>query len=488
MRGRRSWWRAGAFGSFAVGIAVLALSYLGSTGPASAQAAPGGRVLALTVDGPITPVMAGHVADGISRAQREGYAALVVRLDTPGGLDGSMRAIIQDILAAEVPVIVHVAPSGARAASAGALITLSAHVAAMAPGTAIGAATPVGGEGGDDLDRKVVNDAAAYARSLAELRGRNVEFALAAVRDGRSISAEEAVDTDVVDVLATTRDELLSAVDGTTVTVGSDGREIVLATADAAVDEVELGLLRTIQRFLVDPNVAFLLLSLGTLALIYELASPGMGAGAVVGGSSILIALFGLAVIPVDVTGIALLVLAAGLFAAELFTPGTGVAAVSGAVALVLAGVFLFRDVPGLETSLAVILPTAVVVGGAVVVAGQVALRSRAGPSVLTGADALRGAEGSVRLTGGRPTAFVHGAWWAVRADEPFGQGAKVRVTGLDGLQLVVERLPDPLSPEAPEPRTEPGADPGTHSRTEETQTEEARRPDRGLTSGEEGR
>lgn len=477
MRGRRSGWRAAAIGYLAVGAAVMALWCLASTGPASAQE-PADRVLALTVDGPITPVMAGHVEDGITRAEQEGYAALVVRLDTPGGLDGSMRAIIQDILAADVPVIVHVAPSGARAASAGALITLSAHVAAMAPGTAIGAATPVGGEGGDDLDRKVVNDAAAYARSLAELRGRNTDFAVAAVREGRSISAEEAVATDVADVLVATRADLLDTIDGTTVRVGPGDREVVLATAGAPVDEVELGLLRTIQRFLVDPNVAFLLLSVGTLALIYELASPGIGAGAVVGGSSILIALFGLAVIPVNVTGIALLVLAAGLFAAELFTPGTGVAAVSGAVALVLAGLFLFRDVPGLETSLGIIVPVAVAVGGAVVVAGQLALRTRFGPSLLTGPGALVGAEGSVRLVRGRPTAFVGGAWWAVRADEPLDAGSQVRVLGMDGLDLMVERVPDASPAQGTEREIEPQAD-------------EARGPDGGLQpeeAREEGR
>ncbi len=445
MRGRRSGWRAAVFGYLAVGAAVTALWCVASVAPVSAQE-PGRRVLALAVDGPITPVMAGHVEDGIARAEREGYVALVVRLDTPGGLDGSMRAIIQDIVAADVPVIVHVAPSGARAASAGALITLSAHVAAMAPGTAIGAATPVGGEGGEDLDRKVVNDAAAYARSLAELRGRNVDFAVAAVREGRSISAEEALDIGAVDVLAATRDELLDAIDGTAVSVGADDREVVLATAGAPVDEMELGLLATIQRFLVDPNVAFLLLSVGTLALIYELASPGLGAGAVVGGSSILIALFGLAVLPLNVTGIALLVLAAGLFVAELFTPGTGVAAVSGAVALMLAGVFLVRDVPGLGTSLAVVVPVAVAIGAAVAVAGQLALRTRAGPSLLTGTDALMGTEGSVRLVRGRPSAFVGGAWWSVRSDGPLDPGSPVRVTGVDGLELVVERLPDPSS------------------------------------------
>ncbi len=474
MRARRSWWRTGAIGSLAVGAAVMAVSYLAATAPASAQQ-PGDRVLALAVDGPITPVMAGHVADGITRAEQQGYTALVVQLDTPGGLDGSMRAIIQDILAADVPVIVHVAPSGARAASAGALITLSAHVAAMAPGTAIGAATPVGGEGGEDLARKAVNDAAAYARSLAELRGRNVEFAVAAVQEGRSISAEEATEIGVADVLAAARGELLDTVDGTTVSLGPGGREVVLATTGAPVDFVELGLLRTIQRFLVDPNVAFLLLSVGTLALIYELASPGIGAGAVVGGASILIALFGLAVIPLNVTGIALLLLAAGLFAAELFTPGTGVAAVSGAVALVLAGLFLFRDVPGLETSLAVILPIAVAVGGAVVVAGQLALRVRAAPSLLTGADALHGAEGSVTLVRGRPTAFVGGAWWTVRSGERLEQGSPVRVTGMDGLDLVVERLPHP----APAGASEGGTGPTTG--------DAAGAPDGGLPSTEQG-
>jgi membrane-bound serine protease (ClpP class) len=434
--------RAGSVRAWAAAFLAGALVLLAGSSTAIAQQPGAPAVLAMTVDGPITPVMAAHVRDGITRAEREGYDALLVRLDTPGGLDTSMRSIIRNILAAEVPVLVHVAPPGARAASAGALITLSAHVAAMAPGTAIGAATPVAGQGGEDLDRKAINDAAAYAQSLAELRGRDVDFAVAAVREGRSIGAEEALRIGVVEFLASSGDELLAAIDGLVVEVGPAGREVTLRTVGATVDGFELSGMRSVQRFLADPNIAFLLLSLGTLALIYELASPGVGVGGVVGVTSVLIALFGLSVLPVNAVGIVFLVLAAALFVAELFAPGVGIAAAGGAACLVLAGIFLVQDVPGMGTSVAVVLPVAAVVGGAVLLAGRLVVRSRGQPSLTTGVGALIGQEAPVRVVGGRPTAFVGGAWWSLRSEgPPPAPGSTVRVVGMEGLDLVVEPL-----------------------------------------------
>ncbi|MGD9705701.1 MAG: nodulation protein NfeD [Acidimicrobiia bacterium] len=414
----------------------------GSAAPPSSQH----RVLATTVTGAITPVIADHIEDGIARAERDGYAAYLIRLDTPGGLDTSMRAIVQDILAAEVPVIVHVSPRGARAASAGAIITLSAHVAAMAPGTAIGAATPVSGSGGEDLDAKIVNDAIAYATSLAELRDRDVEFAKEAVRDGRSVSADEALEIGAVDLLATTTDELLERLDGRAVVVGVPEREVVLETADAAVDVQDLGVLRTIQQFLADPNIAFLLLSIGTLGLIYELATPGIGAGGALGAVGILLAFFGLAVLPVDIVGILFLVLAAVLFAVEVVAPGLGIAAVGGTLSLVLSGVFLVDDAPGLDVSLAVVLPAALVVGVFVVVAGRIAMRSRSSPSTTTGHGALIGQRGAVRVAHGAAQLFVNGAWWGIRArdsDVVLVDGTPVEVVDVVGIHLIVEALPD---------------------------------------------
>ena len=244
------------------------------------------QVLLSDVDGSITPVVADHLADVIDRAESEGYDAVAIQLDTPGGLEASMRAIIQDILGAEVPVIVYVTPEGARAASAGALITFSAHVAAMAPATAIGAATPVDLAGDEDLsdsDRKAVNDAASLATSLAERRDRNIEFAEDTVRDGRSASASEALELGAVDTVSPSLGELLGEVDGWTVEVAPGDEPVTLHTADAEVDSMDMGLLRQIQQFLADPNLAFLFLSVGTLGLIYELASPGVGGAGVAG-------------------------------------------------------------------------------------------------------------------------------------------------------------------------------------------------------------
>ena len=436
---RRGRWVAGAFGLILVlGVAVA--------GAAAAQ--PGGAaVRATTIDDPITPVIADHLADGIDRAGADGYDAYLIRLDTPGGLDTSMRSIVQDILASEVPVIVHISPRGARGASAGAVIAFASHVAAMAPGTAIGAATPVSIDGGSDLEDKVVNDATAYVTALAELRGRSVEFARDTVEDGRSASAREALELGAIDLVAETDEDLLRAVDGREVEL-SDERRAVLRTADARVDDHDLGLLRGIQQTLADPNLAYLLLSVGTLGLVYELASPGVGVGGALGVLFVLLALVGLAVLPVDVVGLLFLALAAACFVAEVYAPGIGIAAAGGGLFLVLSGVFLFDDTPGLELSLAVALPTAVVVGGFVVVAGRIAVRARSAPSTTTGADALLGRRAAVAVHRDEPHVFVNGAWWGIRprdANAAVAAGTEVEVVGVEGLRLIVEeRPPDP--------------------------------------------
>ena len=258
--------------------------------------------------------------------RRRASQVAAIELDTPGGLDTSMRDIIQDVLDAEVPLVVYVSPQGARAGSAGALIGLSANVLAMAPGTAIGASTPVDLQGGEISD-KVVNDAAAYAEAIAELRGRNAEVAVDMVREGRSLPVTEAVAEDVADLEAASLTDLLDQIDGTTVAVGPDERSVELATAGATVDDYDMGVLRRIQQALADPNIAFLLLSIGTLGIIYELAAPGIGAGGVVGAACILLSLFALSVLPVNVVGLLLLLLSAAMFTAELFAPGARIAA-----------------------------------------------------------------------------------------------------------------------------------------------------------------
>lgn len=404
------------------------------------------RVLVTRLDTAITPVVADHVASGLDRAESEKFDAYVIELDTPGGLVTSMRDIVEDVLASRVPVIVYVTPGGARAGSAGAIITFAAHVAVMAPGTAIGAATPVGIDGSDVSD-KIVNDAAAQAEALAQLRGRNVRFAVDTVREGRSAAVDEAVRLGVVEAKASSLADALTAADGRTVMISPDDR-VVVRSADATVERHDLGLFRKILQTLADPNIAFLLMTLGTLGLLYELASPGVGIAGATGGTALLLALFSLSVLPVSVVGLLLLAVAIALFVAELFAPGIAGFAFGGAVVLVLSAVFLFDDGQGVSVDLALVLPTAVIVGAATVLAGRLAARTRKLPSVSTGADVFTGRSVTVRETDGTTgSTFAEGAWWALRSvGPPLQAGGTARVVAVEDLVLLV----DPLSPAEP--------------------------------------
>ena len=416
-------------------LILAAVGIVLSAGPVWAQAAP--TVLRTEVAGPITPIVADQIAEGIARAASDGHEAYLIEMDTPGGLDTSMRDIVQSIVASDVPVVVYVGPTGARAASAGAVITLSAHVAAMAPGTTTGAATPVSLEGGEISD-KVVNDAASYVRALAELRGRPVDLAVDMVREGTSVTASEALDRGFVDIVVPTQAELLDALDGRTVELDEE-RMVRFSTAGAAVVEHEMNLGRRLLQWLADPNLAFLFISLGTLAIIYEVANPGVGLGGIVGVILLLLAFTSLAVLPATAAGVMLLVLAAALFVAELFVPGVGVFAVGGAIALVLAGAFLFRGSIGVDP--AVLWPTAIVVGGGAIFAGRSVWRARGRPST-TGEQGLVGRIGRIRTVDGTSAqVFVEGALWNARADEPLHEGEPVRVVDVDGLDLIV--VPD---------------------------------------------
>lgn len=418
-------------------LGLLALFAVSAAAAAQEEGRP--RVLVATVDDPITPVIADYLGDGVARAEGDGYDAFVVRLDTPGGLEDSMRDIVQSFLDAEVPVVVYVSPQGARAASAGAIITFASHVAAMAPGTAIGAATPVDLEGGD-VERKIVNDAAAFAESIARERGRDVDFAVATVREGRSAPASEALEIGAIDVISRSLPELLDDIDGREVELPG-GRTVQITTAGATIDDEDMGIFRSIQQFLADPNLAFLFLSLGTLGIIYEFASPGIGVGGVLGAVFILMALFGLALLPVNAVGLLLLALAVALFVAELFAPGIGIAAAGGTVALLLSGVFLFDDAPGLEVSVAVVAPIAIVIGLAVILAGRLVLRTRKMESTAFGRGLLVGRTVTVRgVKDGRGQAFVEGAWWNVRSSGTALEEGEAQVVDLDGLDLVVEQ------------------------------------------------
>ena len=391
-------------------------------------------VVEAEVRGPITPVIADHLREVVGRAEREGADAVLVTIDTPGGLDTSMREIVRTFLNARVPVIAWVAPPGAQAASAGAVITLAAHVAAMASGTNIGAATPVDLQGGEIGD-KVINNATAYVVAIAELRGRDTDFARDIVREGRSVPASRAGRIGAVDLLAEDREALFRRIDGREVKLSD--RTVRLQTAGARVDTVQMGFFAGLRQRLADPNLAFLFLSLGTLAVIYELANPGIGLGGAAGVILLVLGMFGLSVLPVNVVGVLLLLLAGGLFAAELFVPGVGALAAGGSVSLALAGVFLVRG--SLRVDLVVILPTVVGIGAAVVLATRLAWRARRA-TPFSGIEALEGRTATIRRADGHSgQVFLEGAWWTVRSDGPLQEGTAVTVKSVNGMDLVVE-------------------------------------------------
>jgi membrane-bound serine protease (ClpP class) len=433
-----------------LGLALLA-------GPAGAQ---GERILVTEVRGVITPVIANHLEDALEAAVDGGYQALLIELDTPGGLEDSMRDIVKLFLPAEVPVIVHVAPSGARAASAGAVMTFAAHVAAMAPGTNIGAATPVPLEGElpDELANKIIEDSAAYVEAIAQLRGRDVEFAVDTVREGRSASADAALELGAVDLITPTRQSLLADIDGMAVYLNptdaddpeGTGEEVVLATAGAGVDEFELSSTRQLLQSLANPNLALIFLSLGPLAIIYELASPGAIIPGVLGAIMLILGFFSLAVLPVNIAGVLLLLLAVGLFIAELFAPGVGVFAGAGALALIAAGVFLFEQPTGVGVDLSFLIPIALAAALAAIFLGRYAWRiHRTRPYTGQGGSYV-GAVGEVREARGQTgKVWVNGQLWRARsADGELHRGEHVEVRAMEGLELVV----GPVEQDSPAP------------------------------------
>ena len=408
------------------------------SGSSSAQEATD-RVLVTRVDTPITPVVADHIRDGLARTAEGGYSAYVIELDTPGGLLEAMRDIVGATLASQVPVIVYVSPEGARAGSAGAIITFAAHVAVMAPGTTIGAATPVGLEG-ETVSDKIVNDAAAQAEALAELRGRDVDFAVDTVREGRSAAVDEALELGAIDAKASSLSAALQAADGRKVTVAGE-RRVTVHTAGAVVERSDMGPFRRALQALANPNITFLLLTLGTLGLIYELATPGVGVAGATGAVALLLALYSLSVLPVTAVGLLLLAVAMALFVAEVLVPGVAGFAFGGAVVLVLSALFLFDDAEGVAVDLSAALPLAIVMFVAAVIAGRLAFRTRSAPSTATGADLLTGHLVPVRDANGTTgRGFTEGAWWSLRSiGPPLEPGGQARVVGMDGLVLLVD-------------------------------------------------
>jgi membrane-bound serine protease (ClpP class) len=431
---------------------VAIVTALALASPAGAAESP--RVLAIELTGDVNPVTAGFVDDGIDRAERDGYDAVVILLDTPGGLAESMRDIVKRELAATVPVIVYVAPDGARAASAGVWIGQAADLLAMAPQTNIGSSTPIQLGGEDiqaDLRRKVVNDAAASLRSLAESHGRNVEWADRAVRQASNLTAREALDGNVIDAVAPSLPALLDQVDGTRTVP----KALVLHTAGAQVTTVEMSLWDRILDVLVDPNIIVLLLSLGVLAITVELFNPGLVFPAAFGAISLIVGFFGLQVLPFSWAGILLLLVAFTFFAAELFVTSHGALAAAGAVAFAFGALLLF-DPAG--DAYRVSLPLAIGLAAALALFIGFALAKAAAARrapVRVGPDDLVGQSGIVRRwLDPEGLVFVRGELWRARAanGEQVPVGSVVRVVAVgEGLLLEVEAAGETPSGGRPE-------------------------------------
>ncbi len=431
------------------------------------QEAVRAKVVMLEVKGPIGPAISDFIERNIEKAAEEGSEAVILMMDTPGGLDTSMRDIIRAMLSAPIPVVVYVAPSGARAASAGTYILYASHVAVMAPATNLGAATPIpigpgampgedkkkeSGKDKDDenkeseaqgspqgaMQRKIVNDAVAYIRSLADLRGRNADWAEKAVRSGESLTAEAALEQNVIDFMADDVDALLAKLNGRKVKVQSG--ELIIDSKDWKVVTVEPDWRTQFLAVITNPNVAYLLMLLGVYGLLFELYSPGAIIPGLVGAISLLLALYAFQVLPVNYAGAALILLGIALMVTELVTPTFGAVGVAGVIAFIVGSIILFdTDVEGFQVSMPLVVTIGAAAGVLFSATIMIALRQRRRPVVSGQEEMVGGLAEALETFDESGKVRTHGEIWFARTQQPVKAGQKLRITNVQGLTLEVE-------------------------------------------------
>jgi len=419
----------------------------------------------LGIDGTINPAVSDYIRKGLQRAVAQEARLVIIRMNTPGGLDASMRGIIREILSSPIPVVTYVAPDGARAASAGTYILYASHVAAMAPATNLGAATPIQiggmGGGGDEedpdtakatdvkstLERKIINDASAYIKALADKHGRNGEWAVQAVEEAVSLTAREALELNVINIVADGFDDLLNQLDGYPVTVAGESR--FLETAGISPEYFEPSWRYRLLGVISDPTIAYLLLLLGFYGLVYELANPGFLLPGVAGGISLMLALYALQLLPVNYSGLALIILGIGFLVGEAFIPSFGTLGIGGIVAFA-AGSLILIDDRALRVSIpAIVGATAVSAVFIIMLASRAALMRK--KHIHTGAEAMVGTLGEARADfDGTGLVWVNGESWNARSSVPVKKGDTVKILSISGLELIIEPLQENRSHDAP--------------------------------------